>query len=107
MMGNTAQIICYLSRNLPMRKRSRQLIKWLRGVFFETSRALRRPVWLKQSERVGQWPEMSLERSWGPDLKEPGRAPKELWLSLGGKWALLEGSEQKRDIIKLMFSNKT
>ena len=56
---------------------------------------------------MGQWPEMSLERSWGPDLKEPGRAPKELWLSLGGKWALLEGSEQKRDIIKLMFSNKT
>ena len=64
-------------------------------------------MWLKQSERVGQWPEMSLERSWGPDLKEPGRALKDLWLSLGVKWELLEGSEQKRDIIELMFSNKT
>ena len=64
-------------------------------------------MWLKQSERVGQWPEMSLERSCGPDLKEPGQALKELWLSLGLKWELLEGSEQKRDIIELMFSNKT
>ena len=64
-------------------------------------------MWLKQSERVGQWLEMSLERSWGPDLKEPGRALKDLWLSLGVKWELLEGSEQKRDIIELMFSNKT
>lgn len=50
---------------------------------------------------------MSLERSWGPDLKEPGRSLKELWLSLGVKWELLEGSEQKRDIIELMLSNKT
>lgn len=107
MMGKTAQIICYLSRNLPMRKRSQRLTEWLRGVFFKTSRALRRSVWLKQSERVGQWPEMSLERSWGPDLKEAGRSLKELWLSLWVKWELLEGSEHKRDIIELMFSNKT
>ena len=49
---------------------------------------------------------MRLERSWGPDLAEPGGSLKELWLSLGVRWELLEGSEQRRDIIGLMLSKR-